>query len=101
MVDSASESGPSSRWPDAVYALVLAVFGVSFLWLRKVHELSYPVPWPDEGSFLWPTLAFRDHASLFAPELFPTREVFWMPPGFMVLEGLIFKIWTFSLGRAR
>lgn len=91
----------SGLWIDAVYVLALAACGVVFLLVRKVHELSYPAPWPDEGSFLWPTLAFRDHGSLFSPELYPTREVFWMPPGFMVLEGCIFKLWTFSLGRAR
>jgi hypothetical protein len=81
--------------------LALGGCAAAFLWARNKHELTYPVPWPDEGSFLWPALSFRDHFSLFAPELFPDREVFWMPPGFMVLEGLIFKIWSFSLGRAR
>lgn len=86
---------------DAVCLLVLTACGAGFLWARHGHELTYPVPWPDEGSFLWPALAFRDRFSLFAPELYPPREVFWMPPGFMVLEGLIFKIWSFSLGRAR
>lgn len=92
---------PQTRWLAPVYLCVLAVAGVCFLWARQVHELSFPVPWPDEGSFLWPALAFRDHLSLYAPELYPTREVYWMPPGFMVLEGCIFKLWTFSLGRAR
>jgi hypothetical protein len=86
---------------DGLCVLALACCATAFLWARNRHELTYPVPWPDEGSFLWPALAFRDRFSLFAPELFPDREVFWMPPGFMVLEGLIFKVWSFSLGRAR
>jgi hypothetical protein len=90
-----------NNWIDGICALALVGCAVAFLWARKKHELTYPVPWPDEGSFLWPAIAFRDRFSLFAPELFPEREVFWMPPGFMVLEGLIFKVWTFSLGRAR
>lgn len=63
--------------------------------------LRFPVPWPDEGSFLWQALAFRDHLSLFAPEINPNREALWMPPAFMVLEGLIFRIVPFSLGAAR
>jgi hypothetical protein len=88
-------------WTDVVCLLALACCAAAFLWARKAHELTYPVPWPDEGSFLWPAIAFRDRFSLFAPELFPDREVFWMPPGFMVLEGFIFKFWSFSLGRAR
>ena len=59
------------------------------------------MPWPDEGSFVWQALAFRDNWSLFAPELHPGRDVLWMPPGFMVLEGTIFKILPFSLNLSR
>jgi hypothetical protein len=31
----------------------------------------------------------------------PEREAMWMPPGFMVLEGLVFKVVPFSLGASR
>jgi hypothetical protein len=31
----------------------------------------------------------------------PEREALWMPPGFMVLEGLVFKVIPFSLSAAR
>jgi hypothetical protein len=89
------------RWQDALYAGLFGVWAIVFLWTEQAHDLTFPVPWPDEGSFLWPALAFRDHLTLYAPELNPAREIFWMPPGFMVLEGTIFKLVTFSLGRAR
>lgn len=91
----------SRRARDIAYAGVLGVAAIAFIWTEHLHDLTFPIPWPDEGSFLWPALAFRDHASLHAPEINPEREIFWMPPGFMVLEGIIFKLWSFSLLRAR
>jgi hypothetical protein len=81
--------------------VVLACVFVAYLVRRYVIDLRFPVPWPDEGSFLWQALAFRDHFSLFAPEVNPEREAMWMPPGFMVLEGLFFKIVPFSLSASR
>lgn len=91
----------SRRWRDVLYAGALVAFAIAFLVTEHVHDLTFPIPWPDEGSFLWPALAFRDHFSLYAPEVNPEREIFWMPPGFMVMEGIIFKVWDFSLIRAR
>src|SRR5881394_638765 len=89
------------RWQNALYACLFGVWAIAFLWTERAHDLTFPVPWPDEGSFLWPALAFRDHLTLYAPELNPAREIFWMPPGFMALEGMIFKVVSFSLDRAR
>ena len=60
-----------------------------------------PTPWPDEASFLWQAIAFAEHGSLAAPEIHPERPVHWMPPGYMVLSGLIFKLTGFSFGLAR
>jgi len=89
------------RWQDAGYAGLLVAAAIGFLWVEHEHGLTFPIPWPDEGSFLWPALSFRDHLTLHAPEVNPQREIFWMPPGFMVLEGIIFKILGFSLLGAR
>src|SRR5882724_2436943 len=84
------------------YAKVaLACVFLAYLVRRYVIDLRFPVPWPDEGSFLWQALAFRDGFSLFAPEVNPEREAMWMPPMFMVLEGLIFKVVPFSLEASR
>jgi hypothetical protein len=82
------------------WVLVLLVLSV-FLAERARLGLSFPVPWADEGSFLFPALGFRDHWSFFAPEINPERHVMWMPPGFMVIQGLVFKVVHFSLDRAR
>jgi hypothetical protein len=91
----------SSDWKGPLFVGTLAVVFLWFFVTRSQIELKRPVPWPDEGSFLWQALAFRDGLSLFAPELHPGRDVLWMPPGYMVLEGTIFMIVPFSLTAAR
>jgi hypothetical protein len=99
--DAASSGTRASRlWSFAPVAALACVFA-AYLIRRSMVDLRFPVPWPDEGSFLWQALAFRDRLSLFAPEVNPEREALWMPPGFMVLEGAIFKLVPFSLSGAR
>jgi hypothetical protein len=104
-VDRPPGEGATSRftgnWARAVPALLLAGVCAAYLIQRHRVDLRFPVPWPDEGSFLWQALAFRDRFSLFASEVNPDREALWMPPGFMVLEGLFFRIVPFSLSTAR
>ncbi|MBM4364509.1 MAG: hypothetical protein FJ104_17655, partial [Deltaproteobacteria bacterium] len=89
------------RLARLTFALAVVVPGVVLLARRASVAFTYPVPWPDEGSFLWQALAFRDTGGLFTPELNPTREVLWMPPGYMVLHGLLYRVVPFSLGLAR
>jgi hypothetical protein len=89
------------RQHDLLYALAFVVIAVRFVVIAHGRGYRFPVPWPDEGSFLWQALSFRDHFDLFARELNPFRPVLWMPPGFMVLEGLFFKLVPFSLPLAR
>jgi hypothetical protein len=89
------------RTPAALPALAIAVALLAYQVSVTVTGLRFPVPWPDEASFLWPALGFRDHFDLFAPEVNPEREALWMPPGFMVLYGLVFSVVPFMLERAR
>jgi hypothetical protein len=89
--------------PFATYSywvLLLAIVG-SYFWVHTTLGLGYPVPWPDEGSFLWPALSIQKHNTLLAPELNPYRPVMWFPPGYMIVQGLIFKVTGFSLQWAR
>lgn len=81
----------------AAYLCVLA----SFLWVWGSLGLTYPVPWSDEGGFLWQAIAVMERNSLFAPELNPDRHVMWMPPGYAITTGWFFKLFGFSLHKAR
>lgn len=74
------------------------VYGV----LHLAAGFSLPVPWPDESAFLWQAISFAHTGTLFAPELNVGREVMWMPPGYMITLGVLFKIFgvSFELARA-
>jgi hypothetical protein len=88
-------------WNGTSYRIALLTLLLSYLVHLRILGLQYPVPWPDEGSFLWPAIAVQEGNTLFAPELNPDRPVMWMPPGYMVVQGLIFKTTGFSLEWAR
>jgi hypothetical protein len=99
-----SPPSPKSLWARYQAALYWAAFvliAASFLVRQRLHGLAFPPPWPDEGSFLWPALAFSQTGSLYSPELFRPRELYWMPPGYMILSGVLFKLTGFSFEWAR
>lgn len=88
-------------WGGLGFGAIVAVFAFAFLRVHGLAGFSFPVPWPDESSFLWPAIAFQEHTTLFAPELNPERHVLWMPPAYAVAMGSIFKLTGFSLEWAR
>jgi len=80
-----------------LFVLLAAAYG----YVHCLASYTLPVPWPDEASFLWPAIAFARDNTLFAPQLNPTRPLLWMPPGYMLVLGAIFKVVGFSFGLAR
>ncbi len=84
----------------AFFGLLLAVI-VFYILLNSHLGLSFPTPWPDEAHFLWQAHAFATNNSLLSPVLDGDRTIMWMPPGYMVLIGLYFKIVGTSLEAAR
>lgn len=85
----------------ALYWGLLVVLLAAFVCYERTLGLTYPMPWPDEALFLWQALAVRDGSTLLAPELNDERPIFLMPYGYMVLQGLVFKVTGFSLTWAR
>jgi hypothetical protein len=62
---------------------------------------KFPVPWDDEAFFLLQAYSFAKTNSLLSPYLSPERVVMWIPPGYLILMGMIFKLTAFSLRSAR
>jgi hypothetical protein len=85
----------------ALYGVAVLLLLATYFVHHSTFGLHFPTPWPDEGSFLWQAIAVQEHDTLFAPQLNPERTVMWMPPAYMVLQGLIFKLTGFSLQWAR
>ena len=90
----------SGRSDILFYTLTAAVVIVYVLINRHIG-ISFPTPWPDEAHFLWQAHAISTHNTLFAPELNTERSIMWMPPGYMFLTGLYFKVTGTSLEAAR
>ncbi|HMJ09984.1 MAG TPA: hypothetical protein VK524_01195 [Polyangiaceae bacterium] len=106
VLDFLRRVGPLLRAVDwrsktTLYWTVAGALVIAFLSQERALGLTYPMPWPDEALFLWQALAVKDGTTLVAPELNAERPIFWMPYGYMVLQGLIFKITGFSLSWAR
>lgn len=77
------------------------LFCFAFISMINCVSLTFPIPWPDEASFLWQAIAVQEHNQLFAPQINAERDVMWMPPGYAIVMGLIFKLTGFSLPLAR
>jgi len=92
-----------SRVEPRAFLLIFGylVFCSVFVWMISGVSLTFPVPWPDESSFLWQAIAVQEHNQLFAPQLSVERDVMWMPPGYAIVMGFIFKLTGFSLPLAR
>jgi len=78
-----------------------SLLAVSYLWIHHRASFFCPAPWPDEGQFLWPAITFQRSNTLFAPQINPDMTIMWMPPGYMVWHGLIFKLTGASFRLAR
>jgi len=57
---------------------------------------GFPIPWPDESSFVWPSISFAEKGTMFAPQINPERTLMWMPPGYMMILGGILKFTEFT-----
>ena len=92
---------PQPRASGVAFWTIFAAFIPAYLWVHRQAGLTFPVPWPDEGTLLWQALAVARDNTLFAPQINPERHVMWMPPGYMIVQGLVFKLTDFSLTWAR
>lgn len=97
----AMKIGSQARLSDLVfYSLIVAVVALYVL-IHYQLGLSFPTPWPDEAHFLWQAHAFATNNSLFSEVLNTERTIMWMPPGYLILTGLYFKVVGTSLEAAR
>ena len=91
----------SARHQNTAYWSIAILVAAGCVLRHIASGFALPVPWPDESAFLWQAITFQRHGILFAPELNPLREVFWMPPGYMIIIGTLFKVFGASFALAR
>jgi hypothetical protein len=85
----------------ARFRLPLALVLIAYTIMHFLAAYNLPTPWPDEAHFMWQANGIAEHLTLFAPELNGGRTICWMPPGYFVVLGIIFKVFGLSLGVAR
>ena len=84
-----------------MFLVPLACAAIAVLFVRAVLGFQFPVPWPDETGFVAPAFDFARTGSFFDPGMNPDRVVMWMPPGYMVVLALVFRVLGYGYGLAR
>lgn len=62
---------------------------------------NFPIPWDDEPSFIFQAIAFAENNSLFTNILSDSKTIMWMQPGYILLHGLIYKLFGYSFELSR
>ena len=83
-----------------LYACLFTII-IVYILLNNLAGYTFPIPWADEGIFLWQSISIQENNTLIAPQLNPTRPLLLMPPGYMIFTGVLFKLIGFSLNAAR
>ncbi len=94
-------AGQSSRRAFAWFALPLVSAALALLVVRWRIGFQFPVPWPDETSFISPAFTMARSGSLFDPSLNPDRLTMWMPPGYSLFLAVFFRLFGYGFGLAR
>jgi hypothetical protein len=79
---------PLSRWGSFLILLSVAAL-LSFVLAHAVWPLTLPPPWEDEIHFLIPAISFA-HGDAFSGARMLTPQIYWMPSGYYILNGIIF-----------
>ena len=74
---------------------------LSIVFVRSSLGFQFPVPWPDETGFVAQAFDLAHVGSMFDPGLNPDRVVMWMPPAYMVVLALAFRMLGYSFSLAR
>jgi len=86
---------------NIIFIIFASFIVLLYALLWHISSFHFPVPWIDEAHFLWQSINFAEENTLLAPQLNSDRDIMWMPPGFMVFYGIVFKAVPFSLQAAR
>jgi hypothetical protein len=79
---------PLSRWGSFLLLLSAAAI-LSFVFAHAVWPLALPPPWEDEIHFLIPAVSFA-HGNGFSGARMLTPQIYWMPSGYYILNGIVF-----------
>lgn len=91
----------TGSYAKTLYYVIPCIIVCAMAWVHWAAGYTFPVPWPDEAVFVHQAISVQHSNSLVTSYLSESRAILWMPPGYMILLGLIFKIVGSSLFIAR
>lgn len=68
---------------------------------RTVFGFEFPIPWNDEVAFIAQAFSLSTENTLYVWGLNKDQVVMWMPPGYMALLALLYKIFGYSFELTR
>lgn len=68
---------------------------------RTVFGFEYPIPWNDEVAFIAQAFSLSTEKTLFVWGLNKEHIVMWMPPGYMAMLAVFYKIFGYSFELTR
>jgi len=87
-----------SKW---ICGLLICITIALSAYAHVVAGMTLPLPWNDEAAFVWPAVSVMEDGTLSSDYINTERPVMWMPPGYMLLLGIIFRVTGYSFGIAR
>ena len=93
---SALKASPEMGTYLALFTIILAT-----LFVRLTLGFEFPIPWNDETAFISQAFEFSKTGSFYVYGLNAERTVMWMPPGFMLVLALIYKVTGYSFEVSR
>ena len=79
----------------------LALIATVIACLHVFLPFRFPIPWPDETSFVAPAYELARHGTLYVWGMNPDRVVMWMPPAYFIALAALFKIFGYSFALVR
>ena len=68
---------------------------------RTIFGFEFPIPWNDETSFIAQALSLSKENTLYSWGLNQESTVMWMPPGYMIILSVFYKIFGYSFELTR
>ncbi|WP_263147279.1 hypothetical protein [Pseudomonas sp. RIT-PI-AD] len=93
MRTGAGRFDPAWWWALPVLAAVALV--------RLCLGFEFPIPWNDETAFVSQAFEFAHSGSFYVYGLNAERPLMWMPPGLMLVQAAVFRVFGYSFELAR
>src|SRR5690554_367782 len=76
--------------------IFIGILALTLIIQRTLFGFEFPIPWNDETAFISQAFALSTDNTLYVWGLNQERTVMWMPPGYMILLSIFYKVLGYS-----